>query len=69
MVIAANLGGMPELVKHNVNGLLFKAGNANDLAKQIQKLLYNPHLVDSLVKQASLVRNIDDDMNYITNVY
>ena len=68
-VIAANLGGMPELVQHNVNGLLFEAGNADDLAIQIQKLLDNPTLLDTLAKQAKLVRTIDDEMAYITELY
>jgi len=68
-VVATNLGGMPELVRHNANGLLFKVGDATDLARQLQRLLDEPGLKDRLAKQAKPVRLIDDEMNHITNIY
>ena len=39
-IIAANIGGLPEIVRDGVSGLLFQPGNANDLAEKI-KLLWN----------------------------
>ena len=68
-VVAANLGGMPELVRHNVNGLLFETGNVTDLTTQLQKLIDDPQLVDSLSRQADPVRDIDDEMNYVSTIY
>jgi glycosyltransferase involved in cell wall biosynthesis len=41
-VIGAAIGGIAELVDHQENGLLFRAGNADDLAGQIQHLLDHP---------------------------
>ncbi len=38
LVIASNIGGMPEIIKHGQNGLLFKAGDKNDLAAKIRDL-------------------------------
>ena len=38
LVIASNIGGIPEIIKHEQNGLLFKAGDQNDLASKIQDL-------------------------------
>ena len=35
-VIAAKIGGIPELIKHKKNGLLFKAGQANGLLKAVK---------------------------------
>lgn len=40
-VIASRVGGSPELVRHGETGLLFDAGNAADLAVQIQRAIHN----------------------------
>lgn len=68
-VITANLGGMPELVQHNVNGLLFEAGNSADLARQLQRLLDYPNLATELAANAHPVRMIDDEMAHIISFY
>lgn len=44
-VIASNIGGIPEIVEHNVNGLLFKAGNVEELKQYILKYWNNIDLV------------------------
>lgn len=41
-VIASHLGSLSEMVKHGETGLLFEAGNADDLAKKIEFFLKNP---------------------------
>ncbi len=38
-VICSNMGGIPELVKDGQTGLLFEAGNTDDLEKQLNYLL------------------------------
>lgn len=40
--VAAAVGGNPEAVDHGVNGLLFEAGDAGQLARHILTLLDNP---------------------------
>ncbi len=42
--IAADAGGLPEIVEHKKTGLLFEKGNIRALAKQIIFLLENPEL-------------------------
>jgi glycosyltransferase involved in cell wall biosynthesis len=42
-VIAANVGGLPELVEDKVNGLIFAMGDAEDLSEKILYLLNNPN--------------------------
>lgn len=37
-VIASRLGSMPELIEHGRSGLLFAAGNQQDLSRQVDKL-------------------------------
>jgi glycosyltransferase involved in cell wall biosynthesis len=68
-VVASNLGGMPELVHHDVNGLLFEVGNAADLADQLQRLVDEPELVAALASNAHPVRMIDDEMTQILSLY
>ncbi|REJ69535.1 MAG: glycosyltransferase [Planctomycetota bacterium] len=41
-VIASAIGGLPYTVSHGVNGLLFEPGDADDLARQIVRLLDDP---------------------------
>ena len=44
-VIGSDIGGISELIDHGKNGLLFEAGNANDLAESIQMLLNGSDLI------------------------
>jgi len=44
-VIGARIGGIPELVNHEINGLLFDPGNVEMLEKQIMRLLEHPQEV------------------------
>ncbi|MCL4295949.1 MAG: glycosyltransferase family 4 protein [Anaerolineae bacterium] len=68
-VVTTNLGGMPELVQHNINGLLFKVGDVNDLTCQLQRLLDEPELVARLANKAQPIRMIDDEMTQIDSFY
>jgi glycosyltransferase involved in cell wall biosynthesis len=43
-VIASRIGGISEIIEDNITGLLFEAGNAEDLAGKIQYLWDNPEL-------------------------
>ncbi len=47
-VLASDLGGMAEMVRHEENGLLFAPGSATALAAQIQRLLDEPGLMPQL---------------------
>lgn len=41
-VVAANIGGLPEVVRDGETGLLFEAGNFGDLAEKISRLVDAP---------------------------
>ncbi|HEX9923981.1 MAG TPA: glycosyltransferase family 4 protein [Anaerolineae bacterium] len=68
-VVTANLGGMPEMVHHNQNGLLFAPGDAPDLARQLQRLVDEPDLVANLAAGAQPVRMIDHEMEQLFSIY
>jgi glycosyltransferase involved in cell wall biosynthesis len=41
-VIASNLGSLPEFVEHRRTGLLFRPGDAHDLAQQVRWAFEHP---------------------------
>lgn len=47
-VIGANIGGIPEIVVDEVNGILFKSGDVNDLISKINKLWFDKGLLSRL---------------------
>jgi glycosyltransferase involved in cell wall biosynthesis len=61
-VIATRLGSMPELVKHEENGLLFEKDNIKDLRAQIRRLLDEPDLLAKLCAGIPRVPTIDDEV-------
>ncbi|MEI9813412.1 MAG: glycosyltransferase [Acidobacteriota bacterium] len=61
-VIATNLGSMPELVKHDVCGLLFERDDVADMRRQIKRLLDEPDLLPRLAAGVPAVPTIDDEI-------
>jgi glycosyltransferase involved in cell wall biosynthesis len=68
-VIASNLGGMAELVRAGENGLLFAPGDANDLARQLQRLLDEPHLLSILRAGIEPIKTTTQEMDELENIY
>jgi glycosyltransferase involved in cell wall biosynthesis len=52
-LVASNVGGIPEIVAHEKNGLLFESGDAPDLARQILRLFRDPMLASRLGRQGA----------------
>jgi glycosyltransferase involved in cell wall biosynthesis len=68
-VIGTNVGGVAEIVQHNVNGLLFERGNVADLARQMQRILDDIELLPRLRAAIPSVRTPDEEMDDILKVY
>ena len=49
-VVAYNVGGIPDLIDHKVNGYLAEPGDVKDLARGIELLLSSPELLAEYVK-------------------
>ncbi|MCM8827131.1 MAG: glycosyltransferase family 4 protein, partial [Candidatus Omnitrophica bacterium] len=47
-VIASRIGGIPELVKDRINGLLFKPNNPKDLYEKMTLIVDNPYLIERM---------------------
>ncbi len=68
-VIATDLGGMAEAVTHEVNGLLFERGNADDLAEQLQRIVDQPGFIDRLRAGIAPVKTIDEEITELELIY
>ena len=68
-VIASDLGGMAELVTHNVDGLLYEQGDAEDLARQLRRIFDEPGLLDRLQRGIQPVKTIHQEIDELEAVY
>jgi glycosyltransferase involved in cell wall biosynthesis len=68
-VFATNLGGMAEMVSHEVNGLLFERGNADDLARQLRRMIDEPGLLERLKTGIPKVKTIEEEVGELETLY
>lgn len=68
-VIAANLGGMAELVEHRKNGLHFQPASSPDLARQLQTLLDEPALLPALREAIPPVKSSTQEIDELETIY
>jgi len=47
-VIGSNIGGIPEIIQHGVNGVLFEPGNSDELASIIEEFAVNRDSIEEL---------------------
>jgi glycosyltransferase involved in cell wall biosynthesis len=60
-VVGARIGGVPELVRDSVNGLLYDPFSTESLRTCLQRLVDDRELVEGLAAGAPAVKTIDDD--------
>ncbi|MBX5461136.1 MAG: glycosyltransferase family 4 protein [Steroidobacteraceae bacterium] len=51
-VVGACVDGIPRVIRHEQNGLLFECGNAKDLARQLDRLMSDPEFARRLGENA-----------------
>lgn len=68
-VVATNLGGMAELVRHEHCGLLFEVDDVTGLRQQIDRLLLEPGLLERLKSNIPRVKSIDEEAAEIVDCY
>ncbi len=51
-VIGAEIGGIPELVEDGITGLLFSAGNSNELTQKIEYCLHHKDDIRDMGREA-----------------
>jgi glycosyltransferase involved in cell wall biosynthesis len=60
-VVTCDLGGMRETVRHEVDGLHFRAGDERGLAEALERLARDPALLERLARSVPAVKSIETD--------
>lgn len=68
-VIASDLGGMREFVTHEQDGLLFTAGDSDDLARQMQRLINDRALLELLSANVPVVKSMAEEVGELLELY
>ncbi|MBO5248092.1 MAG: glycosyltransferase family 4 protein [Clostridia bacterium] len=63
-VIGSRMGGIPELIQDGATGLMFEAGNVDDLEQKLRYLLESPDVLDAYTKNCSNVSFETPDTYY-----
>jgi glycosyltransferase involved in cell wall biosynthesis len=68
-VVGARIGGIPELVEHGINGLLFEPDSTEDLSRQLQRLLDEPPLLAELGARAVRPKTFEQELDELEEIY
>ena len=68
-VVASRIGGIPETVQDEVNGLLFQPGDAADLHRVLSRFVEDPSLIDTLRRGIGPVRTMEEDVAFTRGFY
>ncbi|CAN5250703.1 glycosyltransferase family 4 protein [soil metagenome] len=68
-VVATNLGGMSEFVRHEKDGLLFGLEDHCDLARQLKRLIEEPGLLERLRAGIEPVKTVQENVDELEALY
>ena len=68
-IIAPDIGGFSDFIKHDVNGLIFNYGNPQSLADAMAKLIEHPELVSAMCTQIEPSKAMSAHVQDMKNVY
>jgi glycosyltransferase involved in cell wall biosynthesis len=72
-VVASSIGGIPELIHDEHSGLLFEAGNVNDMIRKLSDLYFNREkrnlLGRNAVKQTFNINNPENHYKHLLGIY
>jgi glycosyltransferase involved in cell wall biosynthesis len=68
-VVASRIGGIPDMVAEGQSGLLFRAGDIEDLSRTLIRFLDEPGLLDALRAGIPPVRSIEEDVRLARSLY
>lgn len=70
IVIASEVGGMPEIIKDKFNGFLFKAGDSDDLARVIRNLdNYDLERIKQEAKTSVKDYTLENNLKQLMSIY
>ncbi|MEH1981768.1 glycosyltransferase family 4 protein [Nostoc sp.] len=68
-VIGSDVGGISEIIQHQIDGLLFERGNASELAKSIRILYEDRTLLNKLAQRLSPPKSIEQYVDDLESTY
>ncbi len=68
-VIGSEIGGIPEVIKHGENGMLFEAGNSDELALLIEQIAERNMVIEKLRSNIVPPRRIEEEALDYENIY
>lgn len=68
-VIATNLGGLSEVVRHEENGLLFALEDDEELARQLRRIAEEPGLLERLRAGIGHVKTVEENVTELEELY
>jgi len=68
-VLASSIGGIPELIKDGVNGLLFNPGDHNELYTKIKLIINNPKILEMIKRNIQRPKDIEENAREIEGIY
>lgn len=69
VVIASDIGGIPELIKDGINGFLFKPKDIDDLHKKIDLVIKDSSLIEGIKQNIKLPKSIEENTKEIESLY
>ena len=68
-VVASRIGGIPETIADGEGGLLFEPGDADDLARVLNRVVHETDLLAALRSRIPSVRDLDEDTRATRGLY
>ena len=68
-IIAPSVGGFPDFVIHNKNGLLYQEASVKDLSKKMMQIVDNPLLCNKFANNITPMKTIDKNAEELLNLY
>lgn len=69
LLIASRIGGIPELIDDNINGLLFEPGDSEELQEKMQYVIENPDFFKKVRENIPTVENIESHAEKMERLY
>ncbi|MGD0336268.1 MAG: glycosyltransferase family 4 protein [Candidatus Omnitrophota bacterium] len=68
-VIASRIGGIPELIREDIDGLLFNPGDTQDLRAKMESFIEKPEIIERLRKNILPPKGMEEHAVEIENIY
>ena len=68
-VIGSDIGGIPDFIHNEKNGLLFEANNEADLIENMEKIINNPHIINEFKKNIKPVKTMSEHVKELIKIY